>query len=211
MATTVRIQIRRDSSANWRTKNPVLARGEIAVDEDKLRLKVGNGADNFETRPWINGDVYSGLEKVLQMLSGITGGHLLDPVNTVSDLSTTYPTPTKGDMVYVNDQEAFYTWNGTIWTALTVAEGGPDLATVNALLDERIRSFGVFGMGYTVTEFNSQSKPTKITFEDGVTATLTWNGGTQLNKIVTSTGDTMTMTYDGDGRITGRTVTRVTP
>ena len=204
MATEVKIRIRRGTSANWKASNPVLAMGEIAADMDKLRLKVGNGVDRFETRPWINGDVYSGLESVLKMLSGITGGKLLDPVENVSALSTTYPSPTKGDMAFVNSENAFYYWDGTAWKTLTMTPGGLDAAAIDAKLD----TYSRFGLGYSITKFNDASKPTEITFADGVKFTLTWYGGTQLTKVTSSTGEVMTMTYDEDGRITGRTVTK---
>lgn len=205
MATEVRIKIRRDTGANWTSKNPVLALGELGLDTTRNRLKAGNGTDAWNNRPWLPDDVYTSLATVLKMLSGVTGGNLLDPVETVSDLATTYPSPTAGDMAYVNDQNAFYTWNGTSWTKLNAQ--GMDAGAVNSAIDAKINAFSRFGIGYTVDTFNSFSKPTKITFADGVVFTLTWNGGTQLSKVTSSTGEVMTMTYDSDGRITGRTVT----
>jgi hypothetical protein len=38
-----RIQIRQDTSDNWEIQNPILAVGELAVESDTLRIKVGNG------------------------------------------------------------------------------------------------------------------------------------------------------------------------
>ena len=38
-----RIQIRRDTSANWLSVNPILAQGELGYELDTGRLKVGNG------------------------------------------------------------------------------------------------------------------------------------------------------------------------
>ena len=75
-------------------------------------------------------------------------------------------------------------------------------------LNEKIKSMSIFGMGYTVNEFNAYGKPTKITFEDGVTATLTWIAGIRLATIKASTGETITIDYNDDGLITGRTITR---
>ena len=77
-----------------------------------------------------------------------------------------------------------------------------------ASVESKVDNVGIFGMGYSIDEFNNYSKPTKITFEDGVTATLSWTAGTQLRKITASTGEVMTIDYDDDGRIIGRSVTR---
>ena len=80
-------------------------------------------------------------------------------------------------------------------------------ANQGRVLDEKISKLNIFGIGYTVDSFNAYNKPTKITFSDGVTATLTWIG-TQLSTIKASTGETITMQYNNDGLIIGRTVTR---
>ena len=38
-----RIQLRRDISANWISRNPILAEGEIGIETDTNKLKIGNG------------------------------------------------------------------------------------------------------------------------------------------------------------------------
>lgn len=44
MATSVqRIQLRRDTAANWTTNNPTLQAGEIGIETDTNREKIGNG------------------------------------------------------------------------------------------------------------------------------------------------------------------------
>jgi len=40
---SVTIQLRRDTATNWTTENPVLATGEIGIETDTLRAKVGDG------------------------------------------------------------------------------------------------------------------------------------------------------------------------
>ena len=45
--TATKIQLRRDSSANWFANNPVLAEGEICIELDKNRMKVGNGVNAY--------------------------------------------------------------------------------------------------------------------------------------------------------------------
>ena len=206
MANNVIIQITRGTSDQWASSNPILTLGALGADMTLRRLKVGTGSDTWQNLKWINGDMDSSLEQVLRMLSGITGGSLLDPVDNVSDLSSTYSSPTKGDMVFVRNADAFYYWDGTKWAVLTAS--GTDTSAVNSLIDAKLNAFGTFGMGYTVDEFNAYSKPTKITFEDGVTATLNWIAGTRLNTITASTGEVITINYDNNGTVSGRTVTR---
>jgi hypothetical protein len=40
----IRIQLRRDTSANWASSNPVLRAGEIGIETDTLKFKIGNGS-----------------------------------------------------------------------------------------------------------------------------------------------------------------------
>lgn len=46
MAKTVntKIQVRRDTSANWSSNNPVLASGEIGYDTTNKKIKIGDGS-----------------------------------------------------------------------------------------------------------------------------------------------------------------------
>ena len=43
----VRIQLRRDTAANWSSTNPTLRAGEIGIETDTLKFKIGNGSS-----PW---------------------------------------------------------------------------------------------------------------------------------------------------------------
>lgn len=53
-----RIQIRRDTASNWSFANPVLAQGEIAVELDTYRMKIGNGNANWNNLPYFeSGDI----------------------------------------------------------------------------------------------------------------------------------------------------------
>ena len=216
MANYVRIQIRRDTTENWKNNNPVLTLGELGADITAHKLKVGDGQRTWNNLPYVNDELYKGLESVVKMISGITGGgNMLDPVNTVSELITKYPNPSNGDIVYVASEKKFYTWNGSNWVPVVVESGGIDQSAVQSLIDQSmstinstIDSFGAMGMGYTVNTYNEYKKPTKITFSDGVVFTLTYNGGTQLNNISSSTGEVMTMIYDTDGTVKGRNIVK---
>jgi Major tropism determinant N-terminal domain len=40
----VQIQLRRDTAANWTTTNPTLAAGELGLETDTAKYKIGNGS-----------------------------------------------------------------------------------------------------------------------------------------------------------------------
>ena len=40
----IQIQIRRDTAANWTSANPTLAQGELGLETDTNKLKIGNGS-----------------------------------------------------------------------------------------------------------------------------------------------------------------------
>lgn len=48
-----KIQLRHDTSTNWQTQNPVLLEGEVAIETDSNKVKIGNGTDNYNTLPYI--------------------------------------------------------------------------------------------------------------------------------------------------------------
>ena len=43
----IRIQLRRDTAANWTLVNPVLKAGEFGIETDTLKVKVGNGTSTW--------------------------------------------------------------------------------------------------------------------------------------------------------------------
>ena len=48
-----RMQQRRDTAANWTATNPTLAAGELGVETDTLRFKVGNGTSNWAALAYV--------------------------------------------------------------------------------------------------------------------------------------------------------------
>jgi hypothetical protein len=43
MSSTARLRLRRDTAANWTAANPVLLNGEVGIETDTRRFKIGNG------------------------------------------------------------------------------------------------------------------------------------------------------------------------
>lgn len=54
--TIARIQVRRDTAANWTSANPTLASGEFGYETDTGRFKVGNGASAWTSLAYAVGD-----------------------------------------------------------------------------------------------------------------------------------------------------------
>ena len=50
----IRIQLKRDTAANWTSFNPILRAGEVGIETDTQRLKIGDGSSTWSARPYIN-------------------------------------------------------------------------------------------------------------------------------------------------------------
>jgi len=49
MAVQTKLQVRRDTAANWTSTNPTLAAGEIGFETDTLKFKIGNNSNTWTT------------------------------------------------------------------------------------------------------------------------------------------------------------------
>lgn len=54
---SVKIQIRKDTAANWTSYNPILASGEQGYETDTNKMKIGNGTSDWNTLPYLVADV----------------------------------------------------------------------------------------------------------------------------------------------------------
>ena len=61
MTASTQIQVRRDTAANWTTTNPILAAGEIGLETDSGRLKVGDGVTSWNTITTYFSKIYLGI------------------------------------------------------------------------------------------------------------------------------------------------------
>lgn len=51
----VQIQFRRDTEAQWSAENPLLAQGELGLEFDTGRFKIGDGIDLYNDLPYASG------------------------------------------------------------------------------------------------------------------------------------------------------------
>lgn len=53
MASIIRIQMRRDTVANWTSANPTLAQGESGLETDTGNIKMGDGLLPWNSLPYV--------------------------------------------------------------------------------------------------------------------------------------------------------------
>ena len=52
-----KIQIRNDTAANWKAANPVLLKGEVGIEIDTRKMKVGDGISQWTALKYISDDI----------------------------------------------------------------------------------------------------------------------------------------------------------
>jgi hypothetical protein len=97
-----KIQVRRDSAADWNTLNPTLSEGEIGYETDTGKFKIGNGST-----------LWSALDYFLDSsdLSGyLTASSASTTYLTQASASTTYLTQTSASTTYLTQASASTTY-----------------------------------------------------------------------------------------------------
>lgn len=57
MAVVTQIQLRRGTASQWTSANPILAAGEMGVETDTVKAKIGDGINTWNNLPYFGGDV----------------------------------------------------------------------------------------------------------------------------------------------------------
>jgi hypothetical protein len=81
----IKIQIRRDTTANWTLKNPVLAQGELGLDLTTKQFKIGDGVTNWATLTFFSSGGGSGGS----VTGAVDGGASTDSDNYTSPTTAT--------------------------------------------------------------------------------------------------------------------------
>lgn len=89
---TTKIQLRRDTAANWTSVNPTLASGEVGYETNTGKFKIGNGSTAWSGLDYFGGEVD---------LSGYL---------TYSSASTTYLTQASASTTYLTQSSASTTY-----------------------------------------------------------------------------------------------------
>jgi hypothetical protein len=157
----IRIQLRRDTAANWTSSNPVLRAGELGIETDTLKFKIGNGSSTWTQITSYANITPTGLSNslgsyILSADQGNPGG----PAELDSNGDLVVP---ENSVILWNDDE--YTYSTTLSATQPTANRTitiPD-ATGTVALAENVAALS----GATFT--GNISVPSQITFE-GTTA-----------------------------------------
>lgn len=121
----IRIQLRNDTAENWINANPLLLKGEMGVETDTGKTKIGNGTDHWTALK------YSGVDE--DTIKGIIDNNRnnfteVTPNEGESDaqaLARMINNPKKGDMAvvvrtFVEGKRSYtaYIHTGTAWSAM---------------------------------------------------------------------------------------------
>lgn len=97
-----RVQMKRDTSANWTSNNPVLLYGEIIIvdtDAGEVRFKVGNGTSTYTQLPYTD-------EAIISRMLSLSGGTMTGNINMNGNVVTGLGAPVNAtDAVRQQDLE----------------------------------------------------------------------------------------------------------
>lgn len=69
----------------WQSENPVLLNGELGIESDSLRIKIGNGTDSWNNIAYVDANIQSAITNIYQRLDMLENlaEALLDLTNAV--------------------------------------------------------------------------------------------------------------------------------
>ena len=118
-----RIQLRNDLAATWNSKNPVLKKGEIGIEIDTRKMKVGDGTTDWNALSYMGADANDILAVINENRDTCTQIEL-NQGQTDTDGLATITSPKKGDTAIVSklivgDKKSYtaYVYNGENWAA----------------------------------------------------------------------------------------------
>ena len=124
-----KIQLRRGTAAEWTTANPTLSQGEMGVETDTGKFKIGNGTATWTALPYVSVQGVQGIQGVqgsgTQGIQGTNGIQGTDGVQgaTGSTPTITIPGPYDDDLNAGLDGVAigqmYYRPGGAVFVRLT--------------------------------------------------------------------------------------------
>lgn len=144
----LRIQLRRDTAANWVSNNPILLSGELGIETDTLKFKIGNGSRwNATTSYALRAGEANGLA-TLNSLGKIPSSQLPDSISVGGDFTAAIAALTTNSIAegstnkYFTNQRAIDAVSSAITTAIATDSTNRNIAIATAK-NEAISAAGV--------------------------------------------------------------------
>lgn len=166
------IQLRRDTAANWTSANPILAQGELGVETDTLKIKIGNGSSAWNSLSYlINTNGYVTLTGS-QTISG----------KTITGLIETKGSLTSGTIIVADSGNYFTsTVSGTI--SYTVVNTPPSGSAYSFILELTNGGSGTITW-WSGVKWAGGTAPTLTSAGKDILGFYTHDGGTTWNGLV---------------------------
>ena len=97
----IRIQLRNDTAENWTSANPILRKGEMGVEIDTRKIKIGNGTDHWTTLKYSGVDEDTSRGIIDNNRSAFTEVVPNEGETDAQALAREITNPKKGDMAVV--------------------------------------------------------------------------------------------------------------
>lgn len=183
-----KIQLRRDTAANWTAQNPILSEGEIGYDSTNKQLRVGDGTTNWLALP------------------GIYTGAVID----LSDYSTTAEMNTA--IAAAQPDLSGYATTQNVSDAVNGISIGYDSKT----LDDYVEQVNVASSN-SITVDPANGSIVSLAASGDITITASgWQSGQTVSLFITNTG-TRTITFsggalfaNGDNEISNNSIVSIT-
>lgn len=168
-------------STLWETQNPILQRGEIGIEQDTEKFKIGNGLDRWNSLPYCTGpkgDKGDKGDTGSQGPKGDTGPYFTPSVNAAGDISWTnngdLPNPQTVNIKGPQGEQGPQGPQGIQGIQGQQGEQGPQgpqgLVLTNVVITENT------GVVTVTTSQSISSSPTIKNLVGGTTISGTWSG-----------------------------------
>ena len=196
----IRIQLRRDTTTNWTTNNPILLPGEIGLETDTLKFKVGNGSRWNDTTSYaFKAGEANGLA-TLGATGKIPTSQLPDSISMDAELSAalaalTTSSITEGSNKYFTNQRAIDAVSSLITSAIltettnrnTAIATAKSEAIVSAAIDatgkaDTAKSEAIASAAASISSASSAAN----TYTDNKVSTETSSRSTAINTAIST-------------------------
>jgi hypothetical protein len=191
-----KIQIRRDTLANWTSNNPVLSSGETAFVLDENKFKVGNGSSAFINLPYLDSREAEKLKtsRVIQLSGDVSGSVTFD-----GSASVNISTEIQPDSVALGSDTT-----GNYVSQITGSGNGISVTGSGESASVVIQNTGVTSLTGTGSQVSVSASAGSVTLSLPATINVNTSGNsataTKLDtaRAITLTGDvTGTANFDG--------------